>query len=222
MGEAAHKKNSPGARAESTMKRAMQVLGSSMLLAFAPMASAHETEDPVALKVASGFAALAGSEENALALAHAIHDGAPARLSMEDEASPAVPDFLVSPDPRAAPGGPPRRRDHHAGRQGGEPSRRAAHARRRLELGCDRRGALSPRELATKPGRYGKGPSGALFFFWRAKRRATAAATFQVTFDISPILLNKKKLQGADVWRKTIANPLSHKKNLPFPELDSL
>jgi hypothetical protein len=70
-----------------------------MLLAFAPMASAHETEDPVALKVASGFAALAGSEENALALAHAIHDGAPARLSMEDEASPAVPDFLVIEPP---------------------------------------------------------------------------------------------------------------------------
>ena len=76
-----------------------------MLLAFAPMASAHETEDPVALKVASGFAALAGSEDNALVLVQALHEGTPARLSMEDETSLAVPDFLVIDPPTGPMGG---------------------------------------------------------------------------------------------------------------------
>jgi len=81
------------------MKRAMQVLGSSVLLAFAPMAGAHETGDPVALKMASGFAALAGSQDNALVLVQALHDGTPARLCLGDEASPALPDFLVIDSP---------------------------------------------------------------------------------------------------------------------------
>jgi len=87
------------------MKRAMQLLGSSMLLAFAPMANAHDTGDPMALKVASGFAALAGSEDNAVALVGALHDGTSARLLCVDEEFPsAVPDILVF-DPPTGPMG---------------------------------------------------------------------------------------------------------------------
>lgn len=82
------------------MKRAMQMLGSSVLLSFAPMASAHESADPAALKVASGFAALAGSEDNALALVCALHESAMVRLVSPTAADPsAVPDFIVFDPP---------------------------------------------------------------------------------------------------------------------------
>ncbi|MGZ5036414.1 MAG: hypothetical protein ACXWG1_05560 [Usitatibacter sp.] len=82
------------------MKRAMQMLGSSMFLSLAPMASAHPHDDPAALKVASSFTLLAGSEENALALACALHEGATVRLvSTSLEEPSALPDFIVFDPP---------------------------------------------------------------------------------------------------------------------------
>ena len=87
------------------MKRAMQMLGSSVLLAFAPMANAHDAVDPAALRVASGFAALAGSQDNAVALACALHEGTTARLFSQDDTDPsALPDFVVF-DPPTGPMG---------------------------------------------------------------------------------------------------------------------
>jgi hypothetical protein len=46
----------------------------------APLACAHKDQDTVAIKIALGFAQLAGSQDNALALVHALHDGVEVRL----------------------------------------------------------------------------------------------------------------------------------------------
>jgi len=82
------------------MKRAMQLLGSSVLLSFAPIASPHDVEDPAALKVASGFVALAGSDDNILALVRAIHEGVAVRLVSASESAPsAVPEVVVIEPP---------------------------------------------------------------------------------------------------------------------------
>jgi hypothetical protein len=85
------------------MKRAMQMLGSSVLLSFAPMASAHESADAAALKVASGFAALAGSEDNALALAARSTRARWCGSSRRAPRIPSgVPDFIVFDPPTRA------------------------------------------------------------------------------------------------------------------------
>ncbi len=82
------------------MKRAMQMLGSSVLLSFAPIASPHDAGDPAALKVASGFVALAGSDDNIVALVRAIHEGVAVRLVSVSESQPsAVPEGVVIEPP---------------------------------------------------------------------------------------------------------------------------
>jgi hypothetical protein len=46
----------------------------------APLAGTRKDQDTVAIKIALGFAQLAGSEDNALALVHALREGVEARL----------------------------------------------------------------------------------------------------------------------------------------------
>lgn len=81
------------------MKRAMQNLTGSLLISLAPLASAQEDLDPVALQIASGFANLAGTAEDVLALVHAVHEGVPVRLTSTAEAKPQdVPEItLIEP-----------------------------------------------------------------------------------------------------------------------------
>ena len=62
------------------MKREMQMLGSSVLVALGPLASPQEEQDPAALKIAAGFVTFAGSEDNILALVCSLHEGAPVHL----------------------------------------------------------------------------------------------------------------------------------------------
>ena len=63
------------------MKRAMKILTGSVLLSLAPLASAQEESDPVALRIASGFVDFAGSADNALALVCALREGLAVRLT---------------------------------------------------------------------------------------------------------------------------------------------
>ncbi|HEY4997943.1 MAG TPA: hypothetical protein VII36_02310 [Usitatibacter sp.] len=82
------------------MKRAMQMFGSSVLLSLAPLASARDDHDPAALKIAAGFVSFAGSEDNILALARALHEGVPVRIvSATALESSAVPDVVVIEPP---------------------------------------------------------------------------------------------------------------------------
>ena len=82
------------------MKRAMHVIGSSVLLSLAPMASAQEPDDdPVALRVAAGFESLAGSEDNSLALVRALHEGVAVRLVAPAAAARHVPEIVMIDPP---------------------------------------------------------------------------------------------------------------------------
>jgi hypothetical protein len=82
------------------MKRTMQVIGSSVLLSLAPMANAQDDEDPAALKVASGFVDLVGSEDNTLALVRALHEGIAVRLVAAGTGlSTHVPDVVMIEPP---------------------------------------------------------------------------------------------------------------------------
>src|SRR5258708_24417321 len=81
---------------EPTMKRAMQMLKSSVLVALAPLASPQEEQDPAALKIAAGFVNFAGSEDNILALAWALREGVVVRLmSATAPDSPALPEVVT-------------------------------------------------------------------------------------------------------------------------------
>ncbi|SRR5258705_9125862 len=62
------------------MKRAMQMLTGSVFLSLAPLAAAEPDVDPAALRIATSFVKLAGSEDNSLALVRALHEGAPVHL----------------------------------------------------------------------------------------------------------------------------------------------
>ncbi|SRR5260221_2755444 len=75
------------------MKRAMQMLSSSFLVALAPLASPQEEPDPAALKIAAGFVNFAGSEDNILALVWALREGVVVRLMFT-----AAPDSLALPE----------------------------------------------------------------------------------------------------------------------------
>jgi hypothetical protein len=81
------------------MKRAMQMLTGSLLISLAPVSSAQDDEHIAALKVASGFVDLAGSDDNILALVYALREGVAARLTFPaDSESSAVPEMtLVDP-----------------------------------------------------------------------------------------------------------------------------
>lgn len=81
------------------MKRAMQVSVGSVLRWLAPAASPQEGEDPAALKIAAGFVSFAGSEENILALACALHEGVVVRLvsAIALDSSGAPQTVLVEP-----------------------------------------------------------------------------------------------------------------------------
>jgi hypothetical protein len=61
------------------MKHAKQNLAGS-LASLAPLAAAQRDRDPQAVKIALGFATLAGSEDNVLALVDALREGAAVRL----------------------------------------------------------------------------------------------------------------------------------------------
>ena len=88
------------------MKRAMHAIGSSFLLSLAPMAGAQDRqEDPAALKVASGFVSLAGSEDNILALVRALHEGVAVRLVAGGAGLSAhVPEIVMITPPTPAMG----------------------------------------------------------------------------------------------------------------------
>jgi hypothetical protein len=76
------------------MKRAL-ILTGSLLFSTAPLAQ----DDPMALKVASGFVSLAGSEDNILALVYALREGIPVQLVYPaDPESSALPE-VVSIEP---------------------------------------------------------------------------------------------------------------------------
>lgn len=78
------------------MKRPMPTLTGSLLVSLAPLASAQDERDPIALKIASGFVNLAGSEDNILALVYALREGVAMRLvSPVAPASPATPEVTV-------------------------------------------------------------------------------------------------------------------------------
>lgn len=82
------------------MKRAMQMLTGSVLLSLAPMASARDDPDPLALKIAAAFVSLAGSEDNTLALVCALHEGLPVHLlSPVDAGADFMPEIAVFEPP---------------------------------------------------------------------------------------------------------------------------
>jgi hypothetical protein len=82
------------------MKRAMQLLTGSVLFSLAPLASAERDPDPSALRIASAFVKLAGSEDNILALVCALHEGVPVHLvSPIDPGSDFVPEIVVVEPP---------------------------------------------------------------------------------------------------------------------------
>lgn len=84
------------------MKRAMQMLTGSVLVSPGSLASADDERDPAALRIASGFADLAGSEDNAMALVLALREGVPAQLLFPgDPVSAAVPGITVIAPPTA-------------------------------------------------------------------------------------------------------------------------
>src|ERR1700682_1431281 len=73
-------RTSSGACQETMMKRAIRMPAWPLPISRAPLACAHKDQDTVAIKIALGFAQLAGSRDNALALVHALHDGVEVRL----------------------------------------------------------------------------------------------------------------------------------------------
>jgi hypothetical protein len=81
------------------MKRAMQMLTGSVLITLAPLAAAQDDEHVAALRVASGFVDLAGSQENILALAYALREGVAARLTFPLEPDAALPEVIVIDPP---------------------------------------------------------------------------------------------------------------------------
>jgi hypothetical protein len=60
--------------------------------------AANEAQSPIAAKIASQYAHLAGSEDNALALVKALHLGAPVKLTAPESAS-AIPDVTTIEPP---------------------------------------------------------------------------------------------------------------------------
>jgi hypothetical protein len=82
------------------MKRAMQLFTGSVLLSLAPFTSAETDSDPAALRIASGFVKLAGSEDNILALVCALREGAPVHLvSPVDPGTGFMPEIVVIDPP---------------------------------------------------------------------------------------------------------------------------
>ena len=82
------------------MKRAMQLLTGSVLLSLAPFAGADSDPDPAALRIAATFVKLAGSEDNILALACALHEGVPVHLvSPIDPGRDFMPEIIVIEPP---------------------------------------------------------------------------------------------------------------------------
>ncbi len=87
------------------MKQAMQAFTGSVLLSIAPLASAEHDPDPAALRIAAAFVRLAGSEDNILALACALHEGAPVHLvSPVDPGKDFMPEIVVIEPPTGAMG----------------------------------------------------------------------------------------------------------------------
>jgi hypothetical protein len=62
------------------MNRAIKMPACRLPISRAPIASAQKDQDTVAIKIALGFAHLAGSHDNALALVHALREGVEVRL----------------------------------------------------------------------------------------------------------------------------------------------
>ena len=81
------------------MKRAMQLFTGSVLLSMAPLAAADDP-DPAALRIASAFVKLAGSEDNILALVCALREGVPVHLvSPIDAGRDFMPEIVVIDPP---------------------------------------------------------------------------------------------------------------------------
>ena len=82
------------------MKRAMQMFTGSVLLSLAPLAAADQDVDPAAVRLASSFVKLAGSEDNILALVCALHEGVPVHLvSAVDPGTDFMPEIVVIEPP---------------------------------------------------------------------------------------------------------------------------
>lgn len=84
---------------ETTMKRAMHMLTGSTLASLAAPQSAPQDADAAALKIAAAFADLAGCQENILALAHALHEGAAVRLAFAADAACGAPSEIMTIEP---------------------------------------------------------------------------------------------------------------------------
>jgi hypothetical protein len=84
------------------MKHVMRTLTGSLLISLAPLAplaAAKEEHDPAAVKVASGFLNLTGSEENALALVRALREGVSVRLAYPAATPSGTPEVIVIDPP---------------------------------------------------------------------------------------------------------------------------
>lgn len=80
------------------MNRATRMPSASALLSLKLPATARGEADANAAQIAPGFANLAGSRENAIALVHALHDGVSVSLTLcADPASPAEIVAIESP-----------------------------------------------------------------------------------------------------------------------------
>ena len=81
------------------MKRAMHMLTGSTLASLAAPQSAPQDADAATLKIVAAFADLAGCQENILALAHALHEGAAARLTFAADAACGAPSEITTIEP---------------------------------------------------------------------------------------------------------------------------
>jgi hypothetical protein len=87
--------------------RSAQLLAGSLLAAMAPLAAAQSPGDERAVreyvatvaKIAAGFTSFAGSEDNAVALVEALHEGVPVNLSYASDDPQRLPGVLTIEPP---------------------------------------------------------------------------------------------------------------------------
>lgn len=87
--------------------RSAHVLAGSLLAALAPLASAQSQGDERAAreyvatvaKIAAGYVVFAGSEDNAVALVEALHEGAPVNLTFPQSGSAELPGVVAIEPP---------------------------------------------------------------------------------------------------------------------------
>jgi len=81
------------------MKLAPRLALALLMAATLATGKAEDALDPEALRIASRFVKLAGTEDNALALALALHHGKPVQLVAEGDESAALPEAITVETP---------------------------------------------------------------------------------------------------------------------------